>query len=304
MAPEVAEALAQGRPVVALETTLLAHGLPRPLNREVAREIEASVREEGAVPATIGVLDGVARIGLTEAQLDRLAAGEEVAKLSARDLGPALAAGVDGATTVAATIALGARSGIRVMATGGLGGVHLGAERSRDVSADLSQLRASPVMVVASGVKSVLDVRATLEELETLGVPVIGYRSRRLAGFLIADGGQDLAWSVDSPEAAAAVARSHWGLGPGRGGLLLSNPVGEEWQLDPRLHRRLLEEAVARAGAEGVVGGAATPFLLQQLQQGSGGRSVEVNRRLVLENARLAAQVARALHLPQVGAGG
>lgn len=296
--PEVAEALEAGRPLVALETALIAHGLPPPANLEVARELEAVVREEGAVPATVAVVGGIPTLGLTADQLEAVAAGAAVAKLSDRDLAPAIALGRDGATTVAGTLALAARAGIPVMATGGLGGVHRGAERSWDVSADLGVLRRERLLVVASGVKSVLDVGATLEQLETLGVPVIGYRSTRFAGFLISDSGWELSWSVDTPEQAAAVARVHWSLGERAGGLLLANPVDATDQLDPDLHRRALEEGLLRAEAEGIRGPRTTPYLLVHLERATGGLSAIVNRRLVVANARLAAQVAQALATP------
>jgi len=293
--PEVADALAQGRAVVALETTLLAHGLPRPLNLQVGRELEAVVRAVGAIPATIGVLAGVATVGLTDAELERLAGSESVAKLSDRDLAPAMARGCDGATTVAATVTLAAWAGIRVMATGGLGGVHRGAARSWDVSADLAALRREQVLVVAAGVKSVLDVGATLEQLETLGVPVIGYRSHNFAGFLTSDSGWELSWSVDDPAAAAAVAVTHWALGCGRGGILLSNPIGPGDQLDPAWHDRLIEEGLASVQAQAIRGPATTPFLLRHLERSTGGESVRVNRLVVLANAELGARIARAL---------
>jgi pseudouridine-5'-phosphate glycosidase len=293
--PEVADALAQGRAVVALETTLLAHGLPRPLNLQVGRELEAVVRAVGAIPATIGVLAGVATVGLTDAELERLAGSESVAKLSDRDLAPAMARGCDGATTVAATVTLAAWAGIRVMATGGLGGVHRGAARSWDVSADLAALRREQVLVVAAGVKSVLDVGATLEQLETLGVPVIGYRSHNFAGFLTSDSGWELSWSVDDPAAAAAVAVAHWALGCGRGGILLSNPIGPGDQLDPAWHDRLIEEGLASVQAQAIRGPATTPFLLRHLERSTGGESVRVNRLVVLANAELGARIARAL---------
>lgn len=293
--PEVEAALAAGAPVVALETTLLAHGLPRPLNLQVGRESEAAVRAAGATPATIGIVDGVAVVGLTAAELERLAGSESVAKLSDRDLAAAMVSGGDGATTVAATVTLAARAGIRVIATGGLGGVHRGAVRSWDVSADLAALRREPVLVVAAGVKSVLDVGATLEQLETLGVPVLGYRTRHFAGFLTSDSGWELGWSVEDPAKAAAVARVHWSLGPGRGGILLANPVGDNAQLDPAWHDRLLDEGLALADSQGIRGPAVTPFLLSHLERSTRGESVKVNRLLVLANARLGALVAGAL---------
>ncbi len=288
----MAAALAAGRPVVALETAIVAHGLPPPHNLEVGREVEAAVRAAGAVPATTGMVQGVLRIGLTAAQLHHLATAGDVAKLSDRDLGPALVRGGDGATTVAATLALAAAAGIRVMATGGIGGVHRGAARSGDVSADLLALRRYPVLVVAAGVKSVLDVPATLERLETLGVPVIGYGPRRLAGFLVHDSGIDLDWSVASPAEVAALLRAHRRARPDPGGLLLANPVDAADQLDPALHDRTLAAALRRLARAGIRGKAATPFLLAELERATAGASREANRRLVLGNARLAAAIA------------
>lgn len=293
--PEVEAALGAGRPVVALESALIAHGLPPPVNLEVARELEVVVRQEGAVPATIAVLAGIPTLGLTSDELEAIATGPAVAKLSDRDLAPAIALRRSGATTVAATLALATRVGIAVMATGGLGGVHRGAERSWDVSADLGALRRAPVLVVSAGVKSVLDVAATLEQLETLGVPVIGYGTLRFAGFLISDSGWQVSWSVDSPDQAAALARAHWSLSGSAGGLLLANPVAESEQLDPELHNRALADGLAQAEAQVIRGPAITPFLLDHLDRATLGQSARVNRALVVANARLAARVARSL---------
>lgn len=288
----MAAALAAGRPVVALETAIIAHGLPRPVNLEVGLELEAAVRAAGAVPATIGVLAGVPRVGLAARDLEHLATAARVAKLSDRDLAPAALAGVDGATTVAGTLALAAAAGIRVLATGGIGGVHRGARESWDVSADCGALRRYPVLVVAAGVKSMLDAAATLEQLETLGVPVVGYRTRRLPGFLRRDGGLDLDWSVSTPAEAAALLRAHLALRPDPGGLVLANPVARARQLAQGLHDRASADARGRAASAGVAGKAATPLLLAELARATGGASVTVNRHLVLANARLAAAVA------------
>ncbi|MHB1525986.1 MAG: pseudouridine-5'-phosphate glycosidase [Candidatus Dormibacteria bacterium] len=295
LSPEVEEALRSGSPVVALETAIVAHGLPRPLNLTVAREIEAAVRAGGAIPATVGVLSGRPTVGLTDGELTHLATQPDIAKLSGRDLAIAMAQGVDGSTTVAGTLALAAAAGIRVMATGGLGGVHRGARESWDVSADLIAMQREPVLVVAAGVKSVLDIAATLEELETLGVPVLGYRTRQFPGFLISDSGHRLDWSVPDPEAAAAVFRAVLALGTHPGGMLLANPIDPAQQLDPAWHAELLAEALGQLDAQGIHGKAVTPFLLNHLERATRGESVRVNRTLVLGNARLAAQVARAL---------
>lgn len=294
LAPEVADALASGRGVVALESTIIAHGLPRPQNRELASAMEDAVRAEGAVPATCAVLDGQAKVGLDAAALDYLAGSDGIAKLSSRDLAVAAATATTGATTVAGTIALAAAAGISVMATGGLGGVHRGAERSFDVSADLLALRTYPVAVVAAGVKSVLDIRATLEVLETLGVPVVGWRTTAFPAFYVARSGFELDWSVDTIEQAARLVAAELAA-PGGGGLLLANPVDAEHQLDPELHDQVLAEALRRLEAAGVTGKAVTPALLADFQAATGGRSVEVNVRLALANARLAGAIAAEL---------
>ena len=289
---EVEGALADGRPVVALETTLVAHGLPRPDNLRVASELEAAVRAEGAVPATIAVIEGTAMVGLDAGQLERIARGDDVAKLSERDLALAVACGRDGATTVAATAALAALAGIRLFATGGLGGVHRGARESWDESADLVALSRTQVTVVCAGVKSILDVRATLERLETLGVPVVGYRTRRFPGFYLSDSGHPLDWSVDDEGQVAAVMAAQGSLGPT--GLVVANPVPPELELGRALHDRVLAEGLAAAEREGVRGKAVTPFLLGHFERATSGASLEVNRRIVMANARLAARIARA----------
>ncbi|MDW5323796.1 pseudouridine-5'-phosphate glycosidase [Plantactinospora sp. KLBMP9567] len=289
---EVAEALRAGRPVVALESTIVSHGLPRPDNLRVAREIEAAVRAEGAVPATIGMVEGVLVVGLDDAQLIRLASSDGVAKLSVRDLALAAATGADGATTVAATSAVAAAAGIRVFATGGLGGVHREAAQTFDESADLTTLSRTPIAVVCAGVKSILDVGATLERLETLGVAVAGYRSRRFPGFFVTDGGFDLDWSLDSPEQVAAVlaARAAHGVQPGA--LIVANPLPTDEQLDPALHDRTLADGLARLAADAVTGKAVTPFLLAHFHSATKGASLAVNIRIILRNAALAAQIA------------
>lgn len=288
--PEVADALAAGRAVVALESTILASGLPAGRSRQVAAAIEDAVREAGAVPATIAVLDGQARVGLGASELDRVCGGG-LAKLSARDIGPALALGVDGATTVAATSVLAARAGIRCFATGGLGGVHRGARESWDESADLGVLATTPILVVCSGVKSILDVGATLERLETLSVTVVGYRTDRFPGFYLADSGHPVAWRVDDAAQAAAVLRA----GVGRGAVVLANPIDRDHQVDPERHDRAIAAGLAAAAAAGTTGQDVTPFLLKHLRNETGGASLEANVHLVLANARLAAEVARHL---------
>jgi pseudouridine-5'-phosphate glycosidase len=291
--PDVRLALAQGRPVVALESTLIAHGLPRPDNLAVADRIERRVRDGGAQPATIAVLGGRARIGLDDAEREHVAGGG-VAKLSVRDLPVAAARGLDGATTVASTALLAQRAGIAVFATGGLGGVHRDAGRSWDVSADLLALTRTPVIVVCSGVKSILDVPATVEHLETLGVPVVGYRSARFAGFYRADAGVDVPWRVDDVADVAAIHRAQVALGL-NAGIVVSNPVPYDAQLDGDLHDDALRSGLAAAAAAGVRGASMTPFLLGHFHRATGGASLTVNITLVLRNAQLGAAIAAAL---------
>jgi pseudouridylate synthase len=290
--PAVTAALADGAPVVALESTILAHGLPAPRNRAVADELEATVAAHGAVPATVAVLDGVARVGLDAAQLDRVCGGG-LEKLSVRDLGVAVGLRRDGATTVAATAALAAAAGVALFATGGLGGVHRGARDSWDVSADLAALSTTPVLTVCSGVKSILDVGATLEVLETASVPVLGYRTDRFPGFYRRDSGQPVPWRVDDPAAVAAVWRAHRDLSGA--GLVLAQPVPADDELDAALHDRLLAEGLALLAERGVTGKAVTPALLEHFHAASGGASLATNLALVRANAALAAQVAVAL---------
>jgi pseudouridine-5'-phosphate glycosidase len=289
--PEVRSALDAGAPVVALESTLLAHGLPAPRNREVADELEAVVRAAGAVPATVAVLDGAPRVGLTAAELDRVCGGGLV-KLSVRDLGAAVGLRRDGATTVAATAAMAAAAGVAVFATGGLGGVHRGG--TWDVSADLATLARTPVLTVCSGVKSILDVAATLELLETSSVPVLGYRTDAFPGFYRRDSGFPVPWRVDDPAQVAAVWRAHRELGGGAG-LVLARPVPVADELDAGLHDRLLAEGLELVAARGITGKDVTPALLEHFHAASGGASLTANVALVRANAELAAQVAVAL---------
>jgi pseudouridine-5'-phosphate glycosidase len=295
IAPEVAEALASGGPVVALESTLIAHGLPRGRNLEVARELEGVVRAEGAVPATIAVVGGIARIGLDDVALEEMALGGGFAKAGVRDLAPVIARGESAATTVASTSHLAARAGIHLFATGGLGGVHREARESWDESADLTTLAATGVTIVCAGVKSILDVGATLERLETLNVCVLGYRTDRFPGFYLADSGFPVPWRVESPEEVAAVIRIQAGLGLERRAIVVANPLPEGEQVDPVLHDRVLSDALAAAAAQGVRGGATTPFLLDRFHRETGGATLEANVALVRHNAALAAQIARAV---------
>ncbi|MFK0013950.1 pseudouridine-5'-phosphate glycosidase [Streptomyces sp. NPDC091027] len=294
LSEEVREALAQGRPVVALESTIIAHGLPRPRNLEVGLELEELVRAEGAVPATVAVVDGVARAGLDKTQLERIAAGDGVRKLGHRDLAPALATGATGATTVSATAFLAARAGLRVFATGGLGGVHREWAQTQDESADLSLLARTRITVVCAGVKSILDVPATLQRLETLGVGVLGYGTDRFPGFYLADSGEPVDWTVHRPEEVAAVMAAQDALGGPESALLVANPVAAADQLDPELHDRVLADALAAAREQGITGQAVTPFLLGFLVRATGGASLEANLAAVRGNVRLGARIAGA----------
>ncbi|HEV7844698.1 MAG TPA: pseudouridine-5'-phosphate glycosidase [Thermoleophilaceae bacterium] len=293
--PAVAEALANGHPVVALETAIVTHGLPRPRNLETARAVEATVREAGALPATIALVAGQARVGLDADSLTELAEREDAVKCGIRDLAPAAARADWGGTTVAATAHLAARAGIRVFATGGIGGVHRGASESWDVSADLEALGRTGIVVVCAGVKSILDVGATLERLETLNVTVVGYRTDSFPGFYLSDSGHPVPWRVDSIAALAAVVRARDELGGGDRAVVVANPLPPDQQLDPELHDRVLAEGLAAAAARGVSGKDVTPFLLDRLVDGTGGASLEANVRLVLRNARLAAELAAEL---------
>ncbi|MFG2117350.1 pseudouridine-5'-phosphate glycosidase [Streptomyces sp. NPDC048718] len=291
---EVREALYEGRPVVALESTIIAHGLPRPRNLAVARELEQLVRDGGAVPATVAVLDGTARIGLDDAALARIAEDPAVRKLGHRDLAPALAAGATGATTVSATAWLADSAGLRVFATGGLGGVHREWTLTQDESADLRLLAQVGITVVCAGVKSILDVPATLQRLETLGVTVVGYGTDRFPGFYLSSSGEPVDWTVHSPEEVARVMRARDELGGPRSALVVGRPVETDRQLDPALHDRVLAEGLAEARDKGVTGQAVTPFLLAFLTTRTEGASLEANLAAVRGNVALAARIAAA----------
>jgi len=288
----VAEALAQNRPVVALESTIISHGLPRPRNHEAALEFEQILLDAGVTPATVAVLDGVPQVGLDADGVRRIAE-EELAKASVRDLPILAAAGTSGATTVAATAHLAALAGVRVFATGGLGGVHRGASSTFDESADLSTLAVTPITVVSAGVKSVLDISATLERLETLSVPVVGYRTRIFPSFWLTESAFDLDWSVDSVAEVAAIMKAQDELGHGQG-IIVANPIPKDQQWDPAEHDRVLLEALAAADAAGMHGKAVTPFLLDYIVGASDGRSLEVNLDLARNNVRVAAEIAKA----------
>lgn len=287
---EVQEALDARRPIVALESTIISHGLPAGERLEAAREFEQLLRDNGATPATIAVLDGVPHVGLNDGDIERLA-GDGIAKASVRDLPIVAALGRSGATTVAATAHLAAAAGIRVFATGGLGGVHRGANQSFDESADLSELGRTPVAVVCAGVKSILDIGATLERLETLSVPVVGLGTDVFPSFWLRESEHRLDWRVDEPSQLADVLRAQDALGH-TAGLVVANPVPADQQWDPEEHDRVVQEALAEADSKGIVGKAVTPFLLGRIVELSNGRSLAVNLDLVRSNIRVAAAIA------------
>ena len=289
--PEIAEAVARRRPVVALESTLIAQGLPYPDNLETALGAEARVRAAGALPATVGIAAGRVVVGLSRAEIEAFATGSEVIKVSRRDMARAVAAGVMGATTVAATMYAARSAGITVLATGGIGGVHRGGENSLDVSADLIELGRTPVAVIASGAKSILDLPRTLEMLETQGVAVIGYRCDDFPAFYLRSSGLALEARVDTPAAAAAILRAQHALGLASG-TLIANPPPDGAALDRDELEAWLAEAERRAAAEEIGGKSLTPFLLRQLFELSGGRTLAANRALIESNAALAAEIA------------
>jgi pseudouridine-5'-phosphate glycosidase len=291
--PEVEKALKDGAPVVALESTIISHGLPRPTNLDVARDVETIVRENGATPATIALIDGVAHIGLTDEQLIAIANRDDVIKASTRDLAIAEAKKLSAATTVAATAHLAAKAGIKVFATGGLGGVHRGANESFDESADLTALSQLDMTVVCAGVKSILDVAATLERLETYAIGVLGYKTKRFPGFYLTDSGFELEYQVDTPAEIAAVMKSRYHMGTQNNSLIVANPVVN--QMDKALHDRLLEGGLKAATANNIHGKETTPFLLEYFHTESKGESLRVNIDIIKSNSALAAQIAAAL---------
>jgi len=284
---EVGAALRSGAPLVALESTIISHGLPRPTNLTVARDVEEIVRAHGAIPATIAIIDGEIHVGLEEQELIRVANEEGISKASIRDLALVTARKLSAATTVAATSHIAHLAGISIFATGGLGGVHRGAQESWDESADLHSLANIPVMVVSAGAKSILDVAATLERLETLSVPIIGFRTSRFPGFYLADSGFDLEYRVDSPKEIAAMWSARNELGITRSGMVVANPVVN--QMDPTLHARTLENGMKEATKNSITGKAVTPFLLDYFHRNTGGESLRVNIDIIKANAALAA---------------
>lgn len=291
LSPRVADALAAGEPVVALESTIISHGFPRPRNLEVARQFEQVLEDMDVTPATIALIDGVPRVGLDEDQLVRIAEDTSVVKVSSRDLAVAMSQGATGATTVAATALLAHRAGVRVFSTGGLGGVHRGAQETFDESADLTMVAKLPITVVSAGAKSILDIHGTLERLETLGVTVVGYRTKRYPGFYLSDSGFEIDWQVDSPAQIAEVMANQDALGLDSA-VLVANPLPVDQQLDPELHDRVLREALAQVEERGIGGKDVTPFLLDYFQKNTGGQSMTVNIDIACNNIALGGQIA------------
>ena len=295
IAPEVQKALDEGRPVVALESTIISHGMPYPRNVETALLVEQTIRENGATPATIAVIGGGLKAGLSHEEIEHLGkAGRAVAKASRRDLPALVARGADGATTVTTTMIIAHMAGIKIFATGGIGGVHRGATETMDISADLEELAQTPVMVVCAGAKSILDLGLTLEYLETHGVPVIGYGTEELPAFYTRKSGFAVDYRVDSPEELAAMFKAQRDLGY-KGGMLVTNPIPEEYSMDKEVIDKAIEEALAQCKAQGVHGKETTPFLLAKVVELTGGDSLDSNIQLVLNNARVAAKTAAAL---------
>ena len=294
--PEVAAARADGRPLVALESTIISHGMPYPQNVQTAREVEAIVREHGAVPATIAVLDGKIRVGLNDAQLELLGQSPDAMKLSRRDLPFAIATGRVGATTVAATMICARLAGIEVFVTGGIGGVHRGAETSFDISADLQELARTPVAVVCAGAKSILDLALTLEYLETHGVPVLSVGQENFAAFYTRDSGLKADFRIDAPADQARFLRTKWALGLS-GGAVISNPVPAAHEMPQAVIDGFVEQALQEAATQGISGKAVTPYLLARIKDLSGGASLATNIALVKHNAVVGAALAKALAL-------
>lgn len=295
VAPEVAEALAAGKPVVALESTIISHGMPYPKNVETALLVEQTIRENGAVPATIAVIGGRLKAGLSKDEIEHLGkSGRAVAKASRRDLPVLVARGEDGATTVTTTMIIAHMAGIKIFATGGIGGVHRGAEVTMDISADLEELAQTPVMVVCAGAKSILDLGLTLEYLETKGVPVIGYGTEELPAFYTRKSGFGVDYRVDSPEELAAIFKAQRDLDY-KGGMLVTNPIPEEYAMDKTIIDAAIEKALSEAKEQGIHGKETTPFLLAKVVELTGGDSLESNIKLVLNNAKVAALTAACL---------
>ena len=291
VSPRVSAALAAGEPVVALESTIISHGLPRPGNLAAAQRFEQILQQHNVTPATIALIDGVPKVGLDAKDLERIAGDESVVKVGSRDIAIAMARKVTGGTTVAATSVLAARAGLRVFATGGLGGVHRGAGETFDESADLTVLSRTPITVVSAGVKSILDIPATLERLETLSVAVVGYQTSRFPAFWLSDSGYDLDWRVDSADEIADIMAARDAFGE-PSALLVANPLPTALQLDPGVLDDAMGEALALASEQGIRGKAVSPFLLDRIQQVTGGVSVDVNLNIARGNIELAGQIA------------
>lgn len=293
LSPEVAAALTLGQPVVALESTIISHGMPYPQNVQTAREVEAIVRTNGAVPATIAILNGKLKVGLNDEELELLGRAPDVMKVSVRDIPYVIARRAHGATTVAATMRIAELAGISVFVTGGLGGVHRGAERTFDVSADLTELSLTNVAVISAGVKSILDIGLTLEKLETLGVPVVGFQTSEFPAFYTRTSGFAVPLRCDSPEEAAALMQAKWDLGI-RGGVAIANPVPADQEISPELINQAINQALAEAEAQNISGKAVTPYLLARIVELTKGESLKTNIALVKHNARIGSQIAAA----------
>ena len=292
--PAVAQALAEGKPVVALESTIISHGMPYPQNVETALKVEEIIRQNGAVPATIAILGGRLKAGLSPAEIEYLGKqGQKVTKSSRRDLSVLVAQGADGATTVATTMMIAHMAGIKLFATGGIGGVHRGAETTMDISADLEELGQTDVMVVCAGAKAILDLKLTLEYLETKGVPVLGYQTQELPAFYTRTSGLKVDYQVDSPEMLAKILKTQHDLGL-HGGILVTNPIPEQYSMDADAINAVIDQAIAEAQEKGIHGKETTPFLLAKVKEITGGDSLEANIQLVFNNAKLAAQTAAA----------
>ncbi len=292
---EVQEAIKSGKPVVALESTIISHGMPYPQNVETALRVEQTIRDNGAIPATIAIIGGKLKAGCTPEEIEYLGKkGQDVIKASRRDLPVLIARGEDGATTVTTTMIIAAMAGIKVFATGGIGGVHRGAETSMDISADLEELAQTPVMVICAGAKSILDLGLTLEYLETKGVPVIGYQTEELPAFYTRKSGFGVDYRIDSPEELAQAFKAKLDLGL-HGGMLVTNPIPEEFSMDANVINKAIDEAIDEANKLGIHGKQTTPFLLAKVKDLTGGDSLAANIQLVLNNARLAARTATAL---------
>jgi len=288
---EVKVALEGGRPVVALESTLISHGFPYPENLEVAGEVEEIIRRYGVVPATIAIIKGKIKVGLTRGELEFMATSKDILKASRRDLAVIVAKGLNGATTVAATMMVAERAGIKVFATGGIGGVHRGAEKTFDISADLQELARTPVAVVCSGAKAILNLLLTLEYLETMGVPIIGFRTDEFPAFYCRESGLKVDYVVNDEKEAAGIIRTMQDLGIG-GGMIIANPVPEEYALSMEYMNEMIEEAIGAAEKEGIKGKKLTPYLLNKIKELTGGKSLKANIELVKNNARVAAKIA------------